>query len=88
MGKFTSSKILKGSLFRGALGAKPEPSWPVNGNGRFPLPPPRDAITEFIIQNMKRQFLLKNHLDSEFAPTLRVEAPRDDKLFKIRRVGR
>jgi|GEM_PF-4459728 hypothetical protein len=88
MGKFTAYKSSKTPLFRGAQSASSEPSLPIDGNRAFPLPPKKDTITEYIVESMKRRFLLKAQLNSGFAPAIRVEPPRNDKLFKIRRVAR
>ena len=86
MGQFTDPKVLKNSLFRGTRGMNSEPSWPVGGNGTFPHPPEKDPVTEHLIQDMKQRFFLKIKLGSGFAKTLHVEPPRNDKLFKIRRI--
>jgi hypothetical protein len=59
---------------------------PVNGNGTFRVPSKREPITEYIIQNMRQRSLLKLQSDYGFLSSLRIEAPRIDGLFKIRRV--
>jgi hypothetical protein len=83
MSKFTASKS---PLFRSMRRAPAQPSWPVGGSGVFPMPSKKDPITENIVLNMRQRSLLK--LQSEFGlrSAIHVEAPRNDRLFKIRRV--
>ena len=88
MSKFTAFRKHKSSLFRGARGARTKPRLPVDGKGLFPAPLRKDAITENITQDMKQRCLLKLQSDFEFLSALRFEAPRDDMLFKIRRMER
>ncbi len=88
MGKFAAFKNSKSPLFRGSSKTPTQPSWPINGNRMFFLPSNRDALSQHIVFNMKRHGLMAFHPEFEILSTLRVEAPRNDRLFKIRRVGK
>lgn len=85
MSKFSSSK---GPLFRSTRCASMDLSWPISRDSVFPVPSKKDAITEHIIFEMKQRNLLKLRLGFGSPSTLRIEAPRNDRLFKIRRVER